>query len=516
VPEPIRKIAIVGGGTAGWMTAALLNRRLPPVRYQVTLVESEAIGTIGVGEATIPTLIQFLRQVGIAEDEFLRRSHGTYKLAIQFVDWRRGDDLYYHPFGPIGGTIDGILLYHHWRKARQEGRDPSPYASYAQQVRLVEDARGPRPYQGSSPLVENGTYAYHLDASLFAELLRDVSTRRGVEHVIDDVLRVELDERGRIDHLVTREHGPLRADLFVDCTGFAGHLIERALGSPWQDWTHVLLCDRALAVSLPRPALLDPYTRATALDAGWVWRIPLSHRIGSGYVYSSAFVSDDEAERTLLAHTGLDPARFEPRRIRMRIGHRARFWVGNCVAIGLAGGFIEPLESTGIYLIQKGAELLLDHLPDRDMNPRLARHYDAFMSSVYDEVRDFIVLHYVLSRREDSEFWRAYRHVTPPDSLRETLDLYERTGMVVWPHPWLFRDISFCAIAGGLEHLPEALLPRTHATDPEKAWQVLTEIKAENARLSATLPDHTEFIDRLHGRTVLAPGQSAVLAPPAR
>jgi tryptophan halogenase len=508
--DPIRNILIVGGGTAGWMTAALLNRRLPPSRYSVTLVESPAVGTIGVGEATIPTLIQFLHQVGISEEEFLRRTNGSYKVAIQFVNWRRGDDRYYHPFGSIGGTIDGVLLFHHWRKARAEGRDASPYASYALHTLLSELRKSPRPFQGGSVVLDHGSYAYHLDAALFADLLRDVTTRRGVRHVSDDVLRVELDERGFVDHVVTRQHGPLAADLFVDCTGFAGLLIERALGTPWRDWTDTLLCDRALALSLPRDPEQGPYTRATALSSGWSWRIPLAHRVGCGYVYSSAFASDEEAERTLLAHTGLDPDAFEPRRLRMRIGHRERFRVNNCVAIGLAGGFVEPLESTGIYLIQKGAELLLEHFPERDHDPRLSRHYDSDMDSVYDEIRDFILMHYVLTQRDDTPFWRAYREVQLPASLREILDLYERTGLVRWPHSWLFRDISFSAIAGGLEHLPPRWPARTDFTDPEKSWQVLCAIKAQNAEIAKGLPDHLEFIDHLNGRRTLAPGQSAV------
>jgi tryptophan halogenase len=307
-----------------------------------------------------------------------------------------------------------------------------------------------------------------------------------------------LDERGFVRHLETERNGPLAADLFVDCTGFAGLLIERALGDHWRDWSDVLFNDRAVVFHTPRLASLPPYTRSTARSAGWMWQIPLANRTSNGYVYASRFLPEDAAHREFHEALGLDPEQTAARHIPIRVGRREHFWVKNCVSVGLSSGFVEPLESTGIFLIQKAAELLVEHFPDRSMNDTLVRRYNQRMGALYDEVRDFLLLHYLLTRRDDSEFWKACRHVTPPDSLRETLELYDETGLVGWQKPHtLFGDTSFYAIATGLGRIPRRWPQQVEFADAEKAWEVFGKIRKQNEDLAAALPDHTALVDSL-------------------
>lgn len=494
----INNILIVGGGTAGWMTAALLNRFLPPEKCRVTLVESADIGTIGVGEATVPPLVNYLKALGVNEVEFMRHTHASYKLGIKFINWRNGNDTLWHPFGPIGGTLDHTQVFHHWLKEQREGRAAGSYYAYSLQTVLSEMNKAPRSLQQSSKIIDTAAYAYHLDAREFAGFLMRLGTQRGVQHVIDNVRGVVQDERGFIRHIETENHGPLAADLFIDCTGFAGLLIEKTLGDPYISWSDFLLCDRAWALPQDYDRKMAPYTQSTALKAGWEWRIPLSHRVGSGYVFSSRFISDEAAVHELLAHNGLNPDKAEPRLLRMRIGRRTDFWIKNCVSVGLASGFLEPLESTGIYLIQKSASLLLDLFPDNGFNELLVRHYNDKMANAYEEVRDFIILHYVLTEREDTEFWKANRRIVLPDSLAATLELYEQSGIVNWENHGLFGETSFLAIAAGFGRLPRRHLPMTDYSNEARAREILANMKAQNLQIALTLPDHGNFIRELN------------------
>lgn len=490
----IRNIVIVGGGTAGWMTAALLNRYLPATKCTITLVESSDIGTIGVGEATVPPLVGFLRLIGVDERVFLRACHASYKLGIKFVDWLRPGMELWHPFGPVGGSIDRLALFHHWLRLSRADGEALPYTAYSLQATLGELGKSPRSRDAASPVIESGAYAYHLDAGAFAEYLKHVATHRGVRHVVDNVRRVLVDERGFIAGLETEHHGPLRAELYIDCSGFAGLLIERALGDPWQSWSGQLLVDRAMALPLPYEGAMAPYTRATALSAGWVWRIPLSHRVGCGYVYSSRFVGEEAALVEFARHIGADPARVEPRKLRMRIGRRTHFWVKNCVAIGLSAGFLEPLESTGLFLIQGGIERLLDLFPDRGFDPAAIRLYNAQMGAAYEEVRDFIVLHYLLTQRDDSEFWRANAAMAPPASLAETLEYYDANGAVNWDHHMLFGETSFYAIAAGFGRLPRRHSARADYSDEVKVRGIFDAIREKHVEVARALPSHADYI----------------------
>lgn len=495
----LRSILIVGGGASGWMTATLLNRYLPPGKCAITLVESPDIGILGVGEATVPPMVGYLRVAGIDETEFFRACHATYKVGIQFADWRRPGEALWHPFGVIGGSIDRLPLFHHWLRARREEGGTLPYSAYSVQAVAGDALKAPRPYGGRSPITDPGAYAYHLDAREFAAYLRRIATHRGVQHLEDTVRGATLDADGVIAGIETQGHGRLEADLYIDCSGFSGLLIEGALAEPWESWSDRLLCDRALAQPEPLDSRLPPYTRSTALSAGWAWHIPLSHRTGAGYVYASSFLDDDSALRELARHLGRAPETLEPRLLRMRVGRRARFWVGNCVAIGLAGGFLEPLESTALFLVQGGIERLLDLLPDRGMDPAAAARYNALMGAAYDEVRDFVLLHYLLNGRDEA-FWRASRAVPVPGSLAGTLALYDATGTVDWERHFLFGETSFYAIAAGFGRLPARYAPRADFSESAKVGEILATIRRRHESLAGSLPAHAEYIARLNAR----------------
>jgi tryptophan 7-halogenase len=502
--QPVRSILIVGGGTAGWMSATYLATQLRASGRRVTLVESKTIPIIGVGEATVPPLVGYLRLLGISEEEFMRQAHATYKLGIKFFGWHSGDDSFWHPFGPVGGNIDGTQLFHYWlQRARTEG-DAGAYTSYSATALLGDLEKAPRGLAASSTVHERGQYAYHLDAGAFAEFLKREAIRRGTHFIEDDVTDVALDDRGFIKHVMTREHGALSADLYLDCSGFSAILAEKALGDRYIDWTDLLFCDRALAAPQPLGDSIAPYTRSTAMSAGWMWQIPLTQRTGNGYVFSSRFIDEGAAAREMAARLGVDAERFAPRLLRMKVGRREQFWRANCIAIGLASGFVEPLESTGIFVIQRGLALLLSYFPDCSFQPHLARRYNERMAATYEEIRDFIVLHYVLSSRADSPFWREYRALELPDSLRALLELYDATGLVEPPEYAMFPEPSWYSILAGHGRLPRAPHAGIQLSDPEKVRHIMAFVKSENEKLASALPSHLAYIRALNSRPVPA------------
>ena len=497
VMDNISRIVIVGGGTAGWMTAAYLRRR---TGCTITLIESATIGTIGVGEATIPALVDFVHNMQLDEAEFMRRCHATYKLGIKFVNWVHEQHVYWHPFGLCGGQIDGIDLFHFWLQRYRAGHDTAPYSSYSLQALLCDTDKAHRPIDGA-PVLAN--YAYHLDASALADFLQTMAINEGVYHIVDTVRHVGLDARGMIKHIETTSGHAWAADLYIDCTGFRGLLIEQALADPWIDWSHLLLCDRAVVLRLPQDQTMPPYTRSTGLPAGWVWQIPLSHCTGCGYVYSSAHATDESAARALLAYANqAERSPADLRHLRMRVGRRQHFWVKNCLSVGLAAGFIEPLESTGIFFIQRALDVLIDCFPDTAFSDAFIRTYNTRMAAVYDEVRDFILLHYLLVQRQDTPFWRDCRSVRVPDSLQNWMALYAETGLAEEAaRDPVFRETNFYHILAGGAYLPRRPLPRADFLPFATVETLLEQIRQQNRRLAGTLPTHRELIAWLHGPT---------------
>ena len=499
----IKNILIVGGGTAGWMAATYLSRFLTHTDCKITLVESADVGTIGVGEATIPTIVSFVRNLRIDEHQFMRRCNATYKLGIKFIDWVRKDHAYWHTFGRCGGTIDGLDLFNFWLKAVRAGDESGPYSSYSLHALLAERNKAPHPFRDSSPIMTKGSYAYHLDATALAVLLKEMATSDGVAHLYDDIDNVALDDRGWIDHVDTVGGRTLTADLYLDCTGFKGRLIEQALGDRWINWSNTLLCDRAAVMPLPREDQTPPYTKSIGLGAGWMWKIPLSHRIGCGYVYSTSHTDDDSAAKELVQAAGVTKRRsVDLRHLEMRVGHRHNFWLNNCVSVGLASGFVEPLESTGIYFIQHSMELLMAHFPDMQFNPQLVSEYNQAIGTTYEEARDFILLHYLLSKREDHDFWIDSRSVSISDSLSEMIELYKESGLIGPGRTTIFGDTSYHHIFSGGECLPRRHSPRADSSEYQNILNIMKKIKARNAAIEQTMPTHDELMNVVHPKPV--------------
>ncbi|MBB3349240.1 tryptophan halogenase family protein [Sphingomonas sp. BK069] len=441
---------IVGGGTAGWMAAAAIARVLGEMPgLSIELVESEAIGTVGVGEATIPQIVLFNKMLGIDEAEFLRETRATYKLGIEFVDWLRPGHRYVHPFGFYGLDMKGIEFHHHWLKGRELG-DDTPLDAYS--LAVVAGLQGrfahPRPDQPGSPLSKLG-YAFQFDAGLYARFLRRLAEANGARRTEGRIVAVERDgESGHVAAVVLETGARVEGDLFLDCSGFRGLLIEETLGAGFEDWRHWLPCDRAVAVPCANGGDRQPLTRSTARAAGWQWRIPLQHRIGNGYVYASQHLSDDEAAATLLAN--LDGAPLgDPRPLRFTAGHRRRAWVGNTVALGLAGGFLEPLESTSIHLVQSAIARLLTYWPTRRFDQREIDRFNAAHVADYRDIRDFLVLHYKATERRDSPFWDYCRSLEPPPGLADKLAIFAANGRVFREGDELFTETSWLSVMVG-------------------------------------------------------------------
>jgi len=424
----IRNIVIVGGGTAGWMAAAAFAKVLG-ADYSIRLVESEEIGTVGVGEGTVPHLKLFNNLLGIDDVEFVKNTQGTFKLGVQFNDWGRLGDSYVHGFGTIGHDV-GLLPFHqYWIKARRAGKaqDIGAYSLNtvaAPRGRFMPSASDAPP---GSPLA-NVAYAYHFDAGRYARFLRGYAEQRGVRRTEGKVAQTVLHpDSGFVEAIVLESGERIEGELFIDCSGFRGLLIEQALHTGYLDFSHWLPCDRALAVACEKVGPPTPYTRASARPAGWQWRIPLQHRTGNGYVYSSAHTSDDEAAATLLGHLDGKPMG-EPRLLRFTTGVRRQAWNRNVVALGLAGGFMEPLESTSIYMIQSGIARLLNLFPQRDFSPVLIDRYNTQSRFEYEHIRDFLILHYHATERDDTPFWNQCRTMSLPPELADNIRLFRDSG----------------------------------------------------------------------------------------
>jgi tryptophan 7-halogenase len=494
--KSIQEIVILGGGTAGWMTAAALSHRLSGHNIRIKLIESTEIGTVGVGEATVPHIRFFNAKLGINEAEFMARTKATFKLGIEFCNWGRNGDSYIHPFGVFGEDIGGISFHHHWARMHRAG-DPEPIDTYSLPVTAARMGRFAYPDPNPRALLSTYSYAYQFDAGLYAAFLRHYAEERGVLRSEGKVVDVLQDSESGFITAVTLDNGTkIAADLFVDCSGFRGLLIEQTLKSGYEDWSHWLPCDRAVAVPCATKGELSPYTRATAKDAGWLWRIPLQHRVGNGHVYCSAYISDENAVDTLVGQLESEPLT-KLNFLRFKTGKRRTQWAKNVVAIGLSAGFLEPLESTSIHLIQLAIGRLLDLFPDQDWDPMLANEYNRLMDLEYERVRDFLILHYHATERTDTPFWNYVRTMPIPDSLRHKMEMFRKRGIVVNYRDGMFLDASWIAVYLGQGVVPQFGDPVGLDIPDEQLARHLTGLQRDCRDAAATLPTHQDFIRQI-------------------
>lgn len=491
----VNKLVIVGGGTAGWITAAAFSRLLGQ-RLTIELVESEAIGTVGVGEATIPQIIRLNTILGLDENEFLRATSGTFKLGIEFVDWGAKGSRYLHTFGDTGMSLGHVPFHHYWRRSAGAAPDPKGLWDYSLHQIAADQARFGKLDRVGNTSMTGLAYAYHFDASRYALFLRAYAEGRGVTRTEGIVESVQRDgESGDITAITLKGGKEVAGDFFIDCTGFRALLLGKALGVGYDDWSKWLPCDRALAVPSERLPTLVPYTRATAKDAGWQWRIPLQHRTGNGHVYSSGFTTDEAAADILLA--GLDTKPLgDPRPIRFTTGRRQAFWAHNCVAIGLSSGFLEPLESTSIHLIQSHVSRLIQHFPREGDASVMREEYNRRCAAEVAQIRDFLILHYHQTAREDTEFWRYCKHMAVPDSLTHKIALFAASGRVGRDVDDLFRDASWVQVMLGQGVMPADYDPMADQISDAQLAEFLANIRTLTARAVGTLPTHEDYLAR--------------------
>jgi len=493
--QTIRNIVIAGGGTAGWMTAAALSRFLPQ-ETRITLVESDAIGTVGVGEATIPPLSDYNALLGIAEYDFLRETSGSYKLGIEFINWGRIGESYFHPFSTFGLDMQGIHFHQFWSRQRLAGESHSldEYSICAMAARAGKFMR-PNLSDPQSPLAQI-RHAYHVDANKYAAYLRKYAEARGVERTEGRIVDVKLDaESGDIATLLLESGTLIDGDLFVDCTGFRALLIEGALKAGYEDWSHWLPCDRAVAIPCKSTREFVPYTRSVATRAGWQWRIPLQHRIGNGQVYCSEYMSDDEAVGSLMGIVEGEPLA-TPNLLRFQTGRRKQAWKKNCVAIGLSSGFLEPLESTSIHLIQEGIAKLIALFPDRTVNPLERDTYNDVMRASFEYVRDFLILHYHATQRDDSEFWNYVRNMPIPEQLQHNLNMFRHKGRFFGAREDLFTISSWVSVMVGQNILPAGYDPVVDGVPEEQIKEMMADIRSVYREAADHMPPHQAFINK--------------------
>lgn len=492
--QRIGTIVIVGGGTAGWMAAAALSRFLRNGHTRVRLIESDAIGTVGVGEATIPPIRNFLQMLRIDESDFIRSTQGTFKLGIEFVNWRHPGHRYMHPFGQFGADIEGVPFHQFFLKAHALGKAPGIEPFSLTTVAARQGRFGA--LRGSGFPHNQWAYAYQFDATLVAAYLRQYAEKLGVVRSEGTVVDVTLREPDGLIESITLERGDrIEGDFFIDCSGFRGLLIGEALGVAYDDWSDLLPCDRAVAVASQNVTPPEPYTRSTARDAGWQWHIPLQHRSGNGYVYSHRAISDDEAATTLLANlTG--PPLAEPRLLSFTTGRRKVFWAKNCLALGLAAGFLEPLESTAIHLIQSGIAKLLALFPGKECNPVEIAEYNRLMAVTFEQVRDFLLLHYTANERQGQELWDYCRDLKLPDSLRHKLDLFAGRGRLFHHEDDLFSVTSWVAVLLGQGDWPSGHSELVHSMSDGQLLEALDRMRTNIEKTARALPMQQDYIAR--------------------
>ncbi|HEX3423981.1 MAG TPA: tryptophan halogenase family protein [Sphingomicrobium sp.] len=493
------RVVILGGGTAGWMTAAALVRRLPRDHYRITLLESDDIGIVGVGEATLPHIKQFNDMLGLDEAEFMRATRATFKVGIEFCDWNRPGDRYIHPFGAFGEPWGGVEFQHHWLRLRRAERETAPFQSYSFAAAVARANVFALPDEDTASIRSTYSYAYHFDSGRYAPFLRDWSTARGAMRIEGKMESVERDpETGAILSLVMHSGERIAGDLFVDCSGFRSLLLGAEMGAGWEDWRRWLPCDGALAVPCDhaRDAPLTPYTRSTARKFGWQWRIPLQHRVGNGYIFSSEFASVDDVRETLLDNLDGAP-QAEPRLLRFMPGRRNVAWSRNCVAVGLASGFLEPLESTSIFLIQAAIIDLIDLMPSpgcRSIDSRLADEFNRLTTVHYERIRDFLILHYVANQRLGEPLWDYLRSMALPDSLVHKMALFGSRASSPEYRFGLFSRDSWLSVLFGQGLEPRQYDPLADTFDLDLVESKCADFKSRIDGAVAAMPSHGNFI----------------------
>jgi tryptophan 7-halogenase len=492
----IERVVIVGGGTAGWMAAAALSAHLAGAGVSITLVESSDIGTIGVGEATIPTIRRFYAQLGMSDAEVMQACQATAKFGIRFVDWLRDGHDFVHPFGRFGQDLKGVDFHHYWLKARADG-DRAPIGDYSLGSLLAGEGHATLPAPDPGSQLGIFDWALHFDAALFAQHMRRFAERMGVARIDARIAHVSLRGDGFIEGLTLDSGARVNGDLFVDCSGFRSLLLGEALGVGYEDWSHWLLCDGAFAVQSERVGPPPSSTTVTARSAGWQWRIPLRTREGNGLVFSSRFQSDDDARDELLAKLPGKPV-MEPRRLRFTPGRRKQAWSKNCIALGLASGFLEPLESTSIALIETGIERLKSLFPDKDFDPAVIAEYNEQSAEEIERVRDFLILHYKLNGRPGA-FWQTCRDMEVPDSLNAKRALWRARGAFIRYRWEMFSPASWLAIYAGFEDLPDRLDPAIAGLDSDQLRRSLETMRRSLRETIADTPTHQEFLEIMDG-----------------
>lgn len=476
------------------MAAATLSRFLDLQKCDVTLIESEQIGTVGVGEATLPHLRFFNARLGIDERDFMRRTHSTYKMGIEFVNWGKSGDAYIHPFGDYAHKINGKSFHHYWLRNRKEDQS-FPLCDYSLPVKAAKANKFQFPSQDASSVLSTFSYAYHVDAGLYAGYLREYAEAKSVKRIEGKVASVQQDKETGFIQSVKMESGQIvEGELFLDCSGFRGLLIEQTLKTGYQDWSKWLICNSAQAIGCKSSGELAPYSRATAQEAGWQWRIPLQHRTGNGYVYSSDFISDDQATETLLSHLDAEPIG-TPNQLRFLTGKRNKVWNKNCIAVGLSSGFLEPLESTSIYLIQDALTHLIEHFPTLAFESAKIDEFNRVMDIEYERIRDFLILHYHATSRQDSPFWDYVRTMKIPDSLQSKMALFKEQGHIVKYDDGLFLEPSWLAVYVGQGVIPTGFHPGVLDMDKVRLNKVLAELRSEVQEAARGMTSHQKTLE---------------------
>ncbi|TAG48771.1 MAG: tryptophan 7-halogenase [Betaproteobacteria bacterium] len=503
--QNIERIVIVGGGTAGWMSASMLAKMLKG-KIAIELIESEEIGIVGVGEATIPMIRNFNAVLGLDEDDFVRQTQGTFKLGIEFVNWGKLGDRYIHGFGKFGQELFTVDFYQYWLKMYLAGKAPDleRYSINRMACRANKFMRSD-PSTGNSPLADIA-HAFHFDAGLYAKYLRGYSEKLGVKRTEGKIRDVQLNPvNGHVASVTMESAQVITGDLFIDCSGFRGLLIEGALKTGYQDWTHWLPCDRAMAVPCASVKPYTPYTRATARSAGWQWRIPLQHRTGNGHVYCSKFISDDEATAQLMSN--LDGAALaEPRPLKFVTGKRNKLWNKNVVAVGLSSGFMEPLESTSIHLIQSTVAKLLAYFPDKTFNATDIAMFNQQSDFEYERIRDFIILHYRANQRTDSPFWQHCQTMEIPAALQAKIDLFKTHGRIVRDNNELFAEVGWLQVMHGQNIRPDRHHPLADLLPESEVADYLKSVEDVIGRCIDVMPSHEQFIAKYCGSGAMKAG----------